>query len=98
CFVKYPVTLVNYLNVLRRANFSVCVGRRAVTGDARERNTIKVLVRGGHICGKSVIAGNRSLHHGIMAVFMEVRHLRVLGRFPLFATAYWFFFHLAQWN
>src|SRR5262249_32712262 len=47
--VEDLVALVDDLDVLREAGFTVRVRRRAVAGDARERNPVEVQDRGGHV-------------------------------------------------
>src|SRR6266404_762394 len=96
--VEHLKSLVHNLDVLRRADCAVGIGRRAVATDAGERYAVEVEDGGGQGWREQVERGDvTSLDDRVRRVVMSIWHFRVLvrlvlgfqvGRIPRRHTAY----------
>ena len=75
--IKDLVTFVDDLHVLGRADFAVCIGRRAVASDAWERNAIEI-EDGGRDRRRKFRKQRRFLHHRVWTIHMLGDDERVL--------------------
>ena len=89
-FVEYLVTFIDNLNVLRPADCTVGIGRRAVATHAGERDAVESIQRRGHLSARG-----RSVHRvlilndGVGLVSVPMWNLRVLVSFVFrFAFAF----------